>query len=64
MKKNMLLGLSALVAGSLLAAESTPQEAVITAAKKLGETANCGWKAVVVVPEDAPFKPGPTDGKT
>ena len=64
MKKNILFGLSALVAGSLLAAESTPQEAVTTAAKKLGENANYAWKAVVVVPEDAPFKPGPTEGKT
>jgi hypothetical protein len=64
MKKNILFGLSAFVAGSLLAAESTPQDAITTAAKKLGQTANYAWKAVVVVPEDAPFKPGPTEGKT
>src|SRR5512138_690287 len=63
MKKNLLLGLSILMTGSLLAADSPPKDAVTTAAKKLGETANYAWKTVVVVPEDAPFKPGPTEGK-
>jgi hypothetical protein len=60
----MLFGLSVLMAGSLLAAESTPKEAVMAAAKKLGETSNYAWKTVVVVPETAQFKPGPTEGKT
>lgn len=64
MKTNILAGLSVLIAGSVLAAETTPKDAVLAAAKKLGESANYAWKAVVVVPDDAPFKPGPTDGKT
>jgi len=64
MKTNILAGLSVLLAGSLLAAESTPKDAVSAAAKKLSESTNYAWKAVVVVPEDAPFKPGPIEGKT
>ncbi len=64
MKTNILAGLSVLIAGSLLAAEATPKDAVLAAAKKLGESQNYAWKTVVVVPEDAPFKPGPTEGKT
>jgi len=64
MKTYLLASLSILLAGSLLAAESTPKEAVLAAAKKLGESTNYAWKTVVVVPEDAPFKPGPIEGKT
>ena len=54
----------ALLAGSLLAADSSPKDDVTNAAKKLGDSANYSWQATVVVPEDAQFKPGPTDGKT
>ena len=64
MKTNLLAGLSVLIAGSVLAGESTPKDAVLAAAKKLGDSSNYAWKTVVVVPEDAPFKPGPTEGKT
>jgi len=31
--------------------------------KKLGAQPNYSWKENVVVPEDSPFKPGPTEGK-
>jgi hypothetical protein len=31
--------------------------------KKLGEQTNYTWTTTVVVPDDAPFKPGPTQGK-
>ena len=64
MKRNTLFSLMALLAGSLIAAESTPKDDVISAAKKLGEKANYSWKATVVVPEGARFRPGPMDGKT
>ena len=72
MKTNILFGLSILMAGSLLAAEPTPKDAVAAApkdtvaaaAKKLGDATNYAWKSVVVVPDDAQFKPGPTEGKT
>ena len=54
----------ALLAGSLFAADSSPKDDIIAAAKKLGENANYSWKTTVVVPESAQFKPGPTEGKT
>ncbi len=60
----ILFTLTAVAAGALLAAENSPKDAIIDAAKKLGEKANYAWKTTVVVPEDAPFKPGPTEGET
>ena len=36
----------------------------MNAAKKLSDQPNYSWRSTVVVPDDAPFKPGPTDGKT
>jgi hypothetical protein len=64
MKKNILFSLTALAASSLLAADPTPKDDITNAAKKLGEKPNYSWRTTIVVPEDAPFKPGPTDGKT
>ncbi len=64
MKKNLLSVALLLLAGSLVAADATPKADVIAAAKKLGAQPNYGWKQTVVVPEDASFKPGPSDGKT
>jgi hypothetical protein len=49
--------------GSLFAADSTLKDDVTNAARKLGEQANYSWRTTIVVPDDAPFKPGPTDGK-
>jgi hypothetical protein len=64
MKKDILFSLTALAVSSLLAADSTPKDDITTAAKKLGETLNYSWRTTIVVPDDAQFKPGPTDGKT
>jgi hypothetical protein len=64
MKRNILFSLTALAASSLLAADTTPKEDITNAAKKLGEKPNYSWRTTIVVPDDAPFKPGPTDGKT
>ena len=64
MKKNLLFSAALLLAGSLFAAESSPKDDVVSAAKKLGEKANYSWKTTVVVPEGGGFKPGPTEGKT
>ncbi len=64
MKRTVLFGLTALVASSLLGADSTSKDDITNAVKKLGEKANYSWRTTIVVPEDAPFKPGPTDGKT
>ena len=54
----------ALLAGSLLAADSSPKDGVKKAAAALGSQTNYTWQATVEVPADSPFKPGPTDGKT
>src|ERR1039457_516493 len=64
MKRHILPGLMALLAGSLLAADSTPKDDVKKAAAALGDQTNYTWQATVEVPADSPFKPGPTDGKT
>jgi hypothetical protein len=63
MKKIISSVALALLAGPLIAADSTPKDDVVAAAKKLGAQPNYSWKQTVVVPESAPFKPGPTEGK-
>lgn len=64
MKKNVLLGMMALAAGSLLAADTSPKDEVQNAAAALGSQTNYSWLATMEVPADSPFKPGPTNGKT
>ncbi len=65
MKLTCLMVAATLTASvSLLAADATPKDDVLAAAKKLGDAANYSWHATVEVPESSPFKPGPTDGKT
>jgi hypothetical protein len=64
MKKKLLLGTMALLAGSLMAADSSPKDDVKNAATALGNETNYTWQATVEVPADSQFKPGPTDGKT
>ncbi len=64
MKRTICFSVLVLVAGSLIAAESTPKDDVIGAAKKLGEKPNYSWRMTVVVPEGARFRPGPMEGKT
>jgi hypothetical protein len=53
-----------LVAASVLAADSSPKDDVVAAAKKLAQKDNYSWKTTITVPPDAPFRPGPTEGKT
>jgi hypothetical protein len=64
MKKSILFGTLALLAGPLFAADSSPKDDVTAAAQKLAAAASYSWNQTVVVPEGAQFKPGPTDGKT
>ena len=65
MKKNILFGTMALLAGSLLAADSSPKDDIKSAAKKLADKSNYSWKTTV---ESAGGggggRPGPTEGKT
>jgi len=63
MKKNILFGAMALLAGSLFAADSSPKDDVTNAAKKLGDSANYSWTQTMDFGPDAPFTPPPTDGK-
>ena len=46
------------------AKDSALKDEVSAAAKALGNKSNYSWRTVVVVPEDAMIKPGPTDGTT
>jgi hypothetical protein len=65
MNKTVLFGSAAiLLTSSLIAADSSPKDDITGAAKKLAGAANYSWHSTVTVPEDAPFRPGPTDGKT
>ena len=63
MKTTILSSLTALATVSLIAADATPRDEVITAAKQLADQPSYSWRSTVVVPDDAPFKPGPTEGK-
>jgi hypothetical protein len=64
MKSMLLFGAAtALLSLSLTAADSNPKNDINAAAKKLADSANYSWRTTIVVPEDSPFKPGPTDGK-
>ena len=62
--KITLIGALAVLAVSLHAADSSPKDTVIAAAKKLGDAASYSWRQTVVVPEGSQFRPGPSDGKT
>ena len=63
MKKNILFGAVLLMAGSLLAADSTPKDDVTAAAKKLADT-SYSWKQTLDLGPNSQFTPGPTEGKT
>jgi hypothetical protein len=63
MKQHLFLSLALFSAATLFAADS-PKDELTAAAKKLEAQPNYSWKATVVVPESAQFKPGPTEGKT
>src|SRR5881396_1935289 len=68
MKKNALFGTLALVAGSLIAADSGPKDDVKAAAAKLAAKSNYGWKTTVEAAGGGGgggrFRPVPTEGKT
>jgi len=65
LKKSIILISAAMfVTSTLVAADSNPKDEINVAATKLADAANYSWRSTVTVPEDAPFKPGPTDGKT
>ena len=63
MKRTIMFSAMVLLAGLLGAADS-PRDDITNAARKLGDKPNYSWTMIVVVPDDAQFKPGPTEGKT
>lgn len=64
MKRHILIGVVALVAGPLLAADSSPKDDVLAAAKKLADKDNYSWHAVTDFGANSPFGPLTSDGKT
>ena len=64
MKTSLTIGLAALVTSTLFAADSSPKDDVMAAVKRLEQKPNYSWISTPVVPDDAPFKPSPTEGKT
>ena len=64
MKQLLGLGFALMAAAGICAADSSAKDEIAAAAKKLDSQSNYSWKATVVVPDSAPFKPGPTEGKT
>lgn len=62
MKRNLLIGTLALLAGSLLAEE--PKETVVSAAKKLGDADNYSWKQTSENAGGGGFGAGTSEGKT
>lgn len=64
MKRNILFGTMALLAGSLFAADSSPKDEVTSAAKKLAEKNNYSWKTTVETGGGGGRFGGPAEGKT
>lgn len=64
MKTKLLGSALALLAGSLLAADTTPGDDITNAVNALAGSASYTWKATVVVPEGTQYHPGPATGKT
>jgi len=64
MKTKIVFGIAALMAASLIAADSTPKDDVNNAAKALGDKSNYGWKQTLDLGPNSQFTPGPTEGKT
>ena len=62
MKTKLLFSAVAMVAGSLLA-DTTPGDLITNAVTSLDAQPSYSWKTTVVVPDDSPFKPGPSTGK-
>lgn len=64
MKRNLLFGTLALLAGSLLAADSSPKDDITNAARKLADAGNYAWKSTVENAGGGGRFGGPTEGKT
>jgi hypothetical protein len=63
MKKYILFGVLALLTGPLFAADTSPKDDVINAAKKLADKNNYSWETTVTNVNGNGFRFGPTEGK-
>jgi hypothetical protein len=64
MKRHLLFGTMALLAGSLLAANAAPQDELTAAAKKLADKDNYAWKQTTENAGGGGFGGGTSEGKT
>lgn len=64
MKTKIVFGMAAMVAASLMAADSSPKDDVTAASQALADKPNYSWKQTMDLGPNAPFTPGPTEGKT
>lgn len=63
MKRNVLFGTLTLLAGSLLAADSSPKDDITAAVRKLAAAGSYSWKSTIENAGGGGFG-GPTEGKT
>ena len=63
MKKNILFSTLFGLAGLVLAADPSPKDDVLAAAKKLADKGSYTWKTTMDFGANSPFQPGPTEGK-
>lgn len=64
MKTKIVFGMAALMAASLMAADTSPKDDVTAAAKALADKGSYSWKQTMDLGPNSQFTPGPTEGKT
>jgi hypothetical protein len=63
MKRALVIGLIGLLARTLSAAESSPQDKIVGATKQLGDKPNYTWTTTTKEGDGSPGRVGPIDGK-
>jgi len=63
MKQTLLIELIGLAAGTLFAADSSPQDRLTNATKQLGDKPNYSWTATTKEGDGSPGRVGPIEGK-
>ncbi len=63
MNQTLLIGLIGLIAGTLSAADSSPQDKLTTATKQFGDKPNYSWTATTKEGDGSPGRVGPIEGK-
>jgi hypothetical protein len=64
MNKALVIGLIGLLANTLSAADSSPQDKLNSAAKQLGDKPNYSWTTTMKEGDGSPARIGPIEGKT